>query len=147
VRTEAIRVQLQLPGERDPAVLTALGDDDPRIAALGLREALKHCPPAAVSRVAELALETEASEEVRCLAASALGQVRQPGALGALLKLADGGRSFLGRRKLPPLTPVVIASIKALAQQRAADRLAVSILATAARSSDPEVREAAQGGS
>ena len=29
VRTEAIRVQLQLPGERDPAVLTAIGDDAP----------------------------------------------------------------------------------------------------------------------
>ena len=108
---------------------------------------MKQCPPTAVSRVAELALETAAGEEVRCLAASALGQVRQPRALGALLKLADGGRSFLGRRKLPPLTPVVLASIKALAQQRAADRLAVSILAAAARSSDPEVRQAAQGGS
>lgn len=147
VRTEAIRVQLQLPGERDPAVLTAIGDDDPRIAALGLREAMKHCPAEAVPRVTELALEAGASEEIRCLAASALGQVHQPHALEALLKLTDGGRSFFGRRKLPPQTPVVLASIKALAQQRAGDKLAVSILAAAARSSDPEVRQAAQGGS
>ena len=41
VRTEAIRVQLQVPDERDPAVVTAIADEDPRIAALGLREALK----------------------------------------------------------------------------------------------------------
>lgn len=147
VRTEAIRAQLQRQGERDPAVLTAIDDDDPRIAALGLREAMKQCPVAAVPRVAELALEAEASEEVRCLAASTLGHIRQPRALEALLKLANGGRSFFGRRKLPPRTPVVLASIKALAQQQAADRLAVSILAAAARSSDPEVRQAARGGS
>jgi hypothetical protein len=145
VRTEAIRLQLQLPGERDSAVVTAMADHDPRIAELGLREAMKQCPPAAVPRVAELALEPETSEGVRCLAASALGQVRQPRALGVLLKLTDGGRSFWGRRKLAPRSPVLLASLKALAQHRAADPLAVSILAAAARSSDPELRQAAQG--
>ena len=145
VRAEAIRLQLQIPGGRDPAVLTALDDADPRIATLGLREAMKQCPPAAVPRVAELALEPEAGDGVRCLAASALGRVRQPRALGALLTLADGGHSLLGRRKLPPRTPILLASIKALAQQRAEDPRAVSILAAAARSSDPELRQAAQG--
>ena len=65
--------------------------------------------------------------------------------VGALLTLADGGRSLLGRRKLPPRTPILLASIKALAQQRAEDPRAVSILAAAARSSDPELRQAAQG--
>ena len=145
VRTEAIRVQLQVPDERDPAVVTAIADEDPRIAALGLREALKECPTDAVPRVAELALTSDTNDDVRCLAASALGHVRHPRALGVLLKLTDGGRSFFGRRKLPPRSPVLLASIKALAQHRAADPLAVSILAAAARSSDPELRQAAQG--
>jgi hypothetical protein len=101
--------------------------------------------PAAVPRVAELALEPETSDGVRCLAASTLGQVRQPRALGVLLKLTDGGRSFWGRRKLAPRTPVLLASLKALAQHRAENPLGVSILAAAARSSDPELRQAAQG--
>ena len=147
VRVEAIRVQLRMPNERESAVLTALDDADPRVAKIGLREVLKQCPPAAVPAIARIALEPAAGDDIRFLAATALGGVRQSRALVTLLSLADGGRSFLGlgRQKMPPRTPVLIASLRGLAQQWAEDPRAVSTLAAAARSSDPEVREAAQG--
>ena len=144
VRLEAIRVQLRLPDEYELAILTALEDVDSRVVALGLTAVQDHCPSAAVPRVAELALQTEARDEVRFQAAMALGRVQPGQALVALLKLADGGRSWFGRRKLPPRTPVLLASIRALAAQWASDSRTVQILAAAARSSDPDLRRAAQ---
>lgn len=144
VRVEAIRAQLLTPAGRNPAVLAALNDADPRIATLGLREAMKECPPGAEHRIAELALEPEADDTLRSLAATVLGRIQKPQALSALLQLSDGGRSFLGRRRLPPQTPVLVASIRALAQQWSGHPSAVSILAVAARSSSPELRLAAQ---
>ena len=145
VRVEAIRAQLVTPAGRDAAVIAALDDVDPRIATLGLREAMKQCPQGAAPRVAELALEPEADDGLRSLAATALGHIRTPQALSALLRLSDGGRSLLGRRRLSLQTPVLVASIKALAKQWAGDPRAVSILAVAARSSDPQLRLAAEG--
>jgi HEAT repeat protein len=145
VRVEAIRAQLLTPAGHNPAVLTALNDADPRIVTLGLREAVNQCPPEALRRVTELALEPDADDGLRSLAVTALGRIQKPQALSALLRLSDGGRSFLGRRRLPAQTPVLVASIKALAQQWSGHPSAVSILAVAARSSDPELRLAAQG--
>ena len=147
VRVEAIRVQLRMPNERDPAVLKALEDVDPRIATLGLKAVqTRQCPSAAVHRIVEIALKPEGGDEVRCLAATALGRVRESEALVALLNLSDGGRSFLGLgpRKLPPRTPVLVASLRALAQQWAGDPRAVETLRLALRSPDVELREAVQ---
>lgn len=145
VRHAAIRLQLTLAHETHLAVRTALDDTDLRIVALGLKAIQQVCPPTLASRVAEVALRPDAEEEVRVLAAKALGRVRQPQALDALLNLSDGGHSLLGRPKLPPRTPVLIAAIRALADQWAADPRAASVLALAARSSDAELRQAAHG--
>jgi hypothetical protein len=145
VRLEAIRAQLTLPHERELAIDTALEDVDPRIVTLGLRVLQKTCPPELGPRVAELALQPHAGDDVRFLAATALGRVRQPEALDVLLRLSAGGRTLLGRPKLPPRSPVLVATIRALAEQWAADPRAAPVLAAAARSSDPELRRAARG--
>jgi hypothetical protein len=63
--------------------------------------------------------------------------------LSALLQLADGGRTFFGRLKLSPKTPVLIAVIRALAETWTNNPRAAHVLAAAARSSDPEIRHAA----
>jgi hypothetical protein len=144
VRHAALRVQLMLPDERDLAVCTAIVDVDQRLVALGLTAIQQECPPVVAPRVAELALRPQANDEVRLLATKALGQVRQSLGLNALLKLSDGGRTLLGRVKLPPRTPVLVAAIHALAKQWAADPRAASVLAAAAGSSDPTLRQAAQ---
>jgi hypothetical protein len=143
VRYAALRVQLMLPHERDLAICTAIVDADQRVVALGLTAIQQECPPVVAPRVAELALRPEANDEVRLLATRALGQVRQSLGLDALLKLSDAGRTLLGRLKLPPRSPVLIAAIGALATRWPADPRAASVLAAAARSSDPELRRAA----
>ena len=118
VRIEAIRVQLTVPGERELAILTALEDADPRIVGLGLRAVQHECPVAAAPLVARLALAPEADDAARFLAAMALGRVRQSEALVAVLRLSDGGHSLLGRQKLPPRSPVLVAAIRARAHSR-----------------------------
>ena len=145
VRVEALRVQLRMPNEREPALLTALADPEPDIVTLGLTAVQQECPTPVARRVAEIALQPGASEPIRFLAATALGHMRQRHALVTLLRLSDGGRSVLGRQKLPPPTAVLVASVRALAEQWAADPRAALILAAAAQSSDAKLRQAAQG--
>ena len=145
VRHAAIRLQLTLAPERDLAIRTALEDTDSRIVALGLTAIPRECLTTVVPRVAEIALQPDADEEVRALAARVLGRVRQPVSLNALLQLSDGGRSLLGRLKLPPRTAVLVAAIRGLAEQWATDPRAASVLSLAAQSSDTELRQAADG--
>ena len=109
VRVEAIRLQLTLPYEEtwvftppsttsirasSMRALTAIGDD---------------CPPDLLGRVIELAQAPPGSDEnIRLTAVAALAHVRHPRALDSLLQIADGGRSLLGRQKLPPKSPALL---------------------------------------
>ena len=144
VRQAAIRLQLTLPSERAQAVRTALSDTDLRVVALALAAVQDSCPPGAVPRVAEVALQPDAGDDVRLLATGILGRVRRPQALSALLRLTDGGRSLLGNRKLPPRSPLLLVAIGALAEGWAAVPRAAAVLAIAARSPDRDVRQAAE---
>ena len=142
VRSEAIRLQLSMPHERDIGIHMALTDSDPRIAHLGLTAIRDECPVHLVDRLIELAVAPEFGQETRLLAVTALGRLRHPSVLDALLYLADGGRSFLGRLRLPPKTPVLVAVLRALSGIWFDDPRAAAVLAVAARSSDPELRDA-----
>jgi HEAT repeat protein len=143
VRTEAVRLQLLLPHEREVAVRTALVDPDPRIVHIGLSAMRDACPPELVGRLVEIAVEPpETAEDNRLPAVNALSRIRHPMVLDALLYLTDGGRSFLGRLKLPQKTPVLVAALRALAATWSDDPEAAAVLAAAARSSDPELRDA-----
>jgi len=108
---------------------------------LGLSALQHECPADLVPRVIELAGTVESGPENRLMAVAALGRVRDPSVLEALLRLADGGRSLLGRPKLPPKTPVLVAALRALGGTWATDPRAARVLAAAARSSDPELRQ------
>jgi hypothetical protein len=142
VRSEAVRLQLTLPHERNHGILVSLTDRDARIVHLGLTAIGDVCPPALVEHVIDLALATDVGEDSRLLAVNALARVRLDSVRDALLQLADGGRSFLGRMRLPPKTPVLVAVIRALALTWSDDPRAAAVLAAAARSSDRELRQA-----
>ena len=73
---------------------------------------------------------------------NSLARLRLDTVLEAFLQLSDGGRSFLRRLRLPPKTPVLVAVIRALSLTWSDDRRAAAVLAAAARSSDPELRQA-----
>jgi hypothetical protein len=142
VRSEAIRLQLTLPHERHVGVLVSLTDRDARIVHLGLTAIRDECPPQLVEHVIDLALASDVGEDSRLLAVNSLARLRLEPVRDALLQLSDGGRSFLRRVRLPPKTPVLVAVIRALSLTWSDDPRAASVLAAAARSSDPELRQA-----
>jgi hypothetical protein len=143
VRYEAVRFQLGLPHERDMAVRAALEDADPRVVRLGLTAVQQDCLPMYAARVARIATAPESDDEVRLLAVSTLGHLRQVQALQALLHIVDGGRTLLGRPRLAPTTQVVLVALEGLANLWATDPRAAVWLARARESPDDDVRRAA----
>jgi hypothetical protein len=142
VRCEAVRLQLRLPHERELGVVSALNDVDSRVVHLGLTAVQHDCPPQLRGRLIELAVTPDSGDEIRYLAVSALRRIRDTSVLDALLQVAHGGRSLLGRPRLPPKTPALVAALRALAETWDDDPRAASILSLAARSPDPDLREA-----
>src|SRR5216110_4135095 len=143
VRREALKVSLKVPAEREPALLGALRDSDPRMARLALAAALEDCPPSALTVVAELARATATPSELRVLAIKVLGRVRNNIGLNALLALVDGGTNWLGRPRLAARSLELLAALMALTAGWRNDAQAAALLALAAASNDPDVRSAA----
>ncbi len=143
VRREALKVTLKVPAEREPALLGALRDSDPRMARLALAAALEDCPPSALTVVAELARAAGTPSELRVLAIKVLGRVRNSIGLNALLALVDGGTNWLGRPRLAARSLELLAALMALGAGWRNDVQAAALLALAAASNDPDVRSAA----
>jgi hypothetical protein len=108
--------------------------------------AIHECPPHLVERVIDLALASDLGEDSRLLAVNALAHERREDVLTALLQLSVGGRSWFGRTRLPPKTPVLVAVVRALAATWSDDSRASGVLAAAARSVDHELRQAVSRG-
>ena len=145
VRREAIRLQLRVPSERSRAVRAALEDKNPGLVHSGLAAVQQECPGELVDVVAAVALHGAVSDQLRVLAAHALGRCNDRRALPVLLQLTEGGRTLLGRRRLSTRSPVTLAAIEALAAGWSSDDHAATILRVAAEAEDPLVRHAARG--
>ena len=143
VRREAVKVSLKVPAERERALLGALRDPDPRTVRLALTAALDDCPPSALAIVTELARDAATLSELRVLAIKVLGRAGNTAALSALLELVDGGTSWLGRPKLATRSLELLAALMALAAGWRNDARAAALLALAATSNDPDIRNAA----
>jgi hypothetical protein len=156
VRREAVKLQLKAaraaediggkgigPG-REGALRAALQDKDPRTLRIALAALQDDCADSLVPLVVAVAEGGRAPTELRVLAVRALGRASAPLALDALLRLTHGGRTFWGRPKLPPKRPEFLAALTALASGWATNRRALDVLARAAVSSDPEVRNATE---
>jgi hypothetical protein len=81
-------------------------------------------------------------DDLRLLAVQALGNSQDSHALDGLIALADGGRNFLGRQKLAPKSPVVLAALRALAVAWRKHPRVEALLGLAAVSTDDDFREA-----
>lgn len=143
VRREALKLALKIPAERQPALLGALNDSDPRLVRVGLTAALEQCPPAAIQFVTRVAQDPAVASELRVLAIKVLGRAGHTAALGALLQLVDGGTNWLGRPRLPHRSLELLAALMALASGWRNDQRVAAVLALAAASGDPDVRNAA----
>jgi hypothetical protein len=148
VRWQAVKLQVKLPTGRDEALAFGLQDPDPRTLrlALGLAVALQSCPDGAVQALAGRAMDRALPPDVRTLAVRALGYARAPAALEVLLRLTFGGRTLLGREKLPPKSAELLAALAGLAGGWQIDPRARAVLRRAAASDDPDVRAAADTG-
>jgi hypothetical protein len=144
VRHQAIRLQLSLPAERDRALLTALGDEDPGVVLVALTALQSGGPPAVLDALIGIANDPAAPEEHCVLAVRAAGHFDDPRALELLLQVADGGRTLLGRQKLPPRSPLLLAALQLLASRWAGERRVQPLLAAAAAAQDEQVRAAAR---
>jgi hypothetical protein len=144
VRYQAMAVQLKIKPERESALRAALEDQDERVTRLGLLASQEGFPPALAPLVAQIAANPRIAAEQRLYAVRALAASREPVALDTLLRLVDGGKTLLGRQKLAPQTPIVVAALRALARAWGTNPRAGSVLALARGSSDPELRQAAE---
>ena len=142
VRCEAVRLQLKLPHERDQAIVHALEDLDPRVVHLGLMALQFAVPEELLPRVLNLAVDSDLDDDIRTLAVKVAGKVHRYPVLDMLLELTDGGRSLLGRFRLPVKTPVLLAALRALADTWSSNDRADAVLTAAHESPDPDIQAA-----
>ena len=132
---------------RDLAVCALLKEDDSRALSLGMAAALEDTPPEAVPLLVPIAHDESLTKDLRVSAVRALGARQGTVAREALLSLASSRRVWLarlfGRRRVAQKSPVVLEALNALAGS--ADPRAERLLSRAARSSDPVIRQAAEG--
>jgi len=99
-----------------------------------------------VPLIVAVARDGTIASELRVLAIKVLGRARHPAALAALLSLTDGGTTWRGRPKLPARSIELVAAVMALAAGWSGDGRARAVLALAAGSKDPDVRNATDPG-
>lgn len=142
VRVEALRLQLDLPGQREAALRTALRDSDARVVRVGVVAAHQECPPRVVPFLVEVAQGTRMPEDLRLLAVQALGRSRERAALEGILALVDGGKNMFGRRRLLARSPMLVVALRTLSATWRTEPHAAAILALASSSTDEEIRGA-----
>jgi len=91
-----------------------------------------------------VAASPESSEDVRVHAVRVLGRSRERVVLETLLQIVNGGRTMLGKPKLAPHSPIVVAAVRTLADTWGTNPQASDMLALARASSDPDIRQAAR---
>jgi hypothetical protein len=142
VRVEAVKIGLKFAHERDRVLTQALADPEHRVVRLALLAALQAAPASALPRIIALATSREGPVDLRLQAIRVLGAVRTPEAFAELVRLVDGGRTLLGKRKLLPRSRELVAAVAALATGWRNEPRALELLALAAVSDDADVRAA-----
>jgi len=142
VRLETFKIVVQAPLDLDRVITQALGDSGHRVTRIALIASLQGVPPLALARIIGIATSRQGTQDLRLLAIRVLGAARTPEAFEELVKLVDGGRTLLGKRKLLPRSRELVAAIAALATGWRAHPRTLELLALAAVSDDADVRAA-----
>jgi hypothetical protein len=145
VRREALQLALQIQEERDRAIGMALTDTDDRIVRVGVRAAQHGVPDTSVALLADRAGNPSLPMDLRVNVVRALRTVRSPLALEALLRVSTHGTNFLGKPRIAPKSPALLAALAVLAERWQMDARAISVLKRAQSAADPEIRAAAGG--
>jgi hypothetical protein len=142
VRREALRLQVENPALREPALVEALRDSDDSVLRTALQAARTGLPETAVPVLARRLGDPMFPPDLRVLGLFLLGRTRSVLALDTLLAHAQGGRSMLGRPRLAPKSPEMLAALGGLARSFPTERRAAALLDVARRSTDEQVRSA-----
>ena len=142
VRREALRLQVENPAMREAALVEALRDNDDSVLRTALQAARAGLPETAVPVLAKRLSDSMFPPDLRVLGLYLLGRTRSVLALDTLLTHAQGGRSMLGRPKLAPKSPAMLAALGGLARSFPTERRAAALLDVARRSPDEQVRVA-----
>jgi len=142
VRREAFLMLAASTDGRTEALCAALGDPDPRIVRLGLKESLAGCPEEAVA-VLQLRAEDESlPAELRTLAVRVAAASGAAGISAWLVSLVAGKRRLMGGVRLAAKSPQMLAALSALAERWRGASDVEPVLEAARASADAELRQA-----
>lgn len=144
VRREAYQLLFRDPLTHDRALCAALRDADRSVLRAALQHARGKLPDAGVPILAKRVVDGDFPPEFRVMSLHLLGRTNSILALDALLAWAQGGKTLLGRPKVAPKSPEMLAALGALARSWSHDRRAAVLIQTALKSSDEQILAAAQ---
>jgi hypothetical protein len=144
VRREAVALWMRIPTDVDRAIVAALKDPDERVLRLGLAAAQRTTPEAAVPLISSRLAQENLPADIRLLLVRLLGQVRNPLAVDALIKLIVSGKSFLGGIRFTEKSPFMLVALSMLAANWHRDPRAQAVLERARKSKDSEISAAAR---
>ena len=145
VRREALQLAVRIPAEREEGIVLALADEDERAMRIGVNAAREHgLPEVAVPIALERLDHGELSPDVVTSLLRLLSRHSSTPVIELLLSFVLQGRRLLGRPRLAPRSPEMLAALSSLAIMAPADARARSALELAQASADAAVREAAQ---
>lgn len=144
VRREAFVLAIREAKYRARTLAAALGERDERLVRMALLELGEGAPETLVPTVVNRILRSDHPPELRAMAVRVLEPVRSPSVRDALVALAEGGRSLLGKVKVADRAPDVVAALSVLGRRWSGEDSVKPLLKAAARSKDPAIRGAVE---
>jgi hypothetical protein len=145
VRREAFALAVREPTLRERTLAMGLADEDERTLRMALLETQESLPETLVPVLVSRVIRGRHDSETRAMALRALRHSRSNLALEVLLEVCNGGKSILGRQRLPPASPEVLTALRVLGEIWPQDHRAADYLKAARRSKDPQIRWALSG--
>ncbi len=142
VRREAFPMAVAEPGLRERTLASGLADSDERLLRMALLEIQDSVPETLVPVLVSRVIRSDKPGDLRAMGVRALRNSRSNLARETLMSLTTSGKSFLGKTKLAPGDPEVLAAFRVLAMNWSGDRRVKNVLSAAARSKNPEIRHA-----
>jgi hypothetical protein len=143
LRREAYKLLLEFPLHRASAIQHGLLDESAEIVELVLRAAVDDCPPEAMKAIERFTDDWRRPAELRALAVLTVATGKGPQSMARLMQLAGARRSLFGWR-LEAKSPVALTAVSALARHWAWHPQVISLLKSARKHDDPDVRLAAR---
>ncbi len=139
VRREAYRLLLDSPETREAAIVDALSDGDAGILTMVLGAILAGGPSSTLPLLDRIVHDPTREPEVRLLAVRAMAGCPHPQRVSRLVAIVRR-RRWWGGVRLASKSPILLAVLKALADNHRGHSDAAPVLALAARHRDPEIR-------